>query len=106
MPAADRTAARMVLVDADIIVERLSRALWGWATYFSCGPVSKAYRTLNRYTAVRLRRWLCRKHKVRYGGLRRFSYEYLYGGPTAAILFYQSAHALLLGGSPYRKLTL
>lgn len=24
---------------------------------------------------------------------------------TAAILLYQSAHALLLGGSPYRKLT-
>ena len=74
-----QTAARMVLVDADIIVERLNRALRGWATYFSCGPVSKAYRTLDRYTAYRLRRWLCRKHKVRYGGLRRFSYEYLYG---------------------------
>ena len=74
-----QTAARMVLVDADIIVERLNRALRGWATYFSCGPVSKAYRTLDRYTAYRLRRWLCRKHKVRYGGLRRFSYEHLYG---------------------------
>ena len=74
-----QTAARMVLVDADIIVERLNRALRGWATYFSCGPVSKAYRTLDRYTAYRLRRWLCRKHKVRYGGLQKFPCDYLYG---------------------------
>jgi len=74
-----QTEARMGLLDAEIVVQRLNRMLRGWANYFCSGPVSKAYRTVDRYTAYRLRRWLCRKHKVGGKGNWAFPHEYLYG---------------------------
>jgi RNA-directed DNA polymerase len=75
----EQTAYSTGLLDAEELVERLNRKLQGWANYFKLGPVSKAYRIVDQYTASRLRRWLCHKHKVDSGGYGQFSNEYLYG---------------------------
>lgn len=59
-------------------VAELNRKLRGWANYFCLGPVSKAYRAVDRHTRQRLRQWLCRKHKKAGKGTGAYPDEYLY----------------------------
>lgn len=72
------TDRRMAMLKAEEIVGRLNRKLTGWANYFSLGPVSAAYRRVDNHARQRLRRWLCKKHKIANTGTSRFPDQYLY----------------------------
>jgi hypothetical protein len=72
------TDRRTGLLDAEEIVGRLNRKLTGWANYFCLGPVSPAYHAIDTHVRQRLRRWLCKKHKVAGTGTTRFPDQVLH----------------------------
>ncbi|MEF8723607.1 MAG: group II intron maturase-specific domain-containing protein [Candidatus Accumulibacter delftensis] len=72
------TDRRRTILDAEVVVGRLNRKLTGWANYFCLGPVSPVYRAINTHVTQRLRRWLCKKHKVPGKGRRRYPDQYLH----------------------------
>jgi group II intron reverse transcriptase/maturase len=66
------TGRHQTLLDQAAVVAKLNRMMNGWANYFCLGPVSKAYRAVNRHARKRLRQWLCAKHAVKWPATRQF----------------------------------
>jgi len=66
------TGRNKTLLDQATVVGTLNRMMIGWANYFCLGPVSKAYRAVERHARKRLRRWLCAKHKVDWPATKQF----------------------------------
>jgi len=67
------TGRNKTLLDQATVVETLNRKMIGWANYFCLGPVSKAYRIVERHACARLRRWLCAKHKISWQATKLYS---------------------------------
>ena len=72
------TGRRWLWTEVEDRVARLNRKLLGWSNYFCLGPVSRAYRALERHCCDRLRQWLCAKHKVKNRGMTRFPDRFLF----------------------------
>ena len=72
------TNCRRTVLKTEDVVNGLNRKLTGWANYFCLGPVSPAYNAVNAHVIQRLRRWLCKKHKVQGMGKKRYPDQYLY----------------------------
>ena len=58
------TGRHQTRLEHEAVVGKLNRIMIGWANYFCLGPVSKAYRAVERHARKRLRQWLCTKHKL------------------------------------------
>jgi hypothetical protein len=74
----EETGRNRTLLDSGTVVETLNRMLIGWANYFCLGPVSKAYRAVERHACTRLRQWLCAKHTKWTGGVKQFPLAFLH----------------------------
>ncbi len=64
-------------LEPEQVAVTLNRMMNGWANYFCLGPVSKAYRVIERHARRRLRQWLCRKRQVRWPAIHRFPDRYI-----------------------------
>jgi group II intron reverse transcriptase/maturase len=74
----DETSRRWIATTPEKRVEELNPILRGWANYFSQGPVMEIYRSIDNYTARRLRIWLRKRSGKRGTGYRQYSDQYLY----------------------------
>ena len=62
----EETGRNKTLLEQATVIATLNRMMVGWANYFCLGPVSKAYRAIERHARKRLRQWLCAKHDLQW----------------------------------------
>jgi group II intron reverse transcriptase/maturase len=74
----ERTDRRTTWQAVPEMVKDLNCHLRGWSNYFSVGTHVPAYKIVLKHARNRLRRWLCKKHKVRGDGQKRFPNKYLH----------------------------
>src|SRR5205823_12227960 len=67
------TGRNRTLLAQETVITTLNRIMIGWANYFCLGPVSPAYRAVERHARKRMRRWLCAKHKLQGQASKQFS---------------------------------
>ena len=75
----ENTSRRWLFLEVPERIATLNRMLVGWRNYFARGVFWKAFRIVDRHVWLRLRRWLCRKHKVRGTGGDTYPLDHLYG---------------------------
>jgi RNA-directed DNA polymerase len=68
----EMTSRRWLWTTVEDRVAKLNQKLLGWSNYFCLGPVSPAYRAVDRHARHRLRQWLRGKHKLKSRGTTRF----------------------------------
>ena len=66
------TGRHQTRLEHEAVVGKLNRIMIGWANYFCLGPVSTAYRAVERHARKRLRQWLCIKHKLTWPATRQY----------------------------------
>jgi RNA-directed DNA polymerase len=83
-----------------VLRTQLNRILIGWANYFSFGATHQADNAIWWHVGRRVRRFLCKRHKLRPRGASRFSQHEVYGSVGVMELARyrrqkRNAHALL-----------
>ena len=66
------TGQNKTLLDRETVIAKLNHMMIGWANYFYLGPVSKAYRAIERHARKRLRQWLCAKYQMKWPATKEF----------------------------------
>jgi len=69
----EETRRNKTQLDRKTLVGTLNRMMIGWANYFCLGPVSNAYRAVERHARRRLRQWLRAKHNLRGAATKKYS---------------------------------
>jgi RNA-directed DNA polymerase len=66
------TGRNKTLLAQETVIQTLNHMMVGWANYFCLGPVSNAYRAIERHARRRLRQWLCAKHQIRWPATKQY----------------------------------
>jgi RNA-directed DNA polymerase len=72
------TGRNQTLLDEVEVVGRINKVLQGWGNYFSRGPVSTAYRSIDLHVRQLFRRWLGAKRKTKGRGIGLYPDAYLF----------------------------